>query len=235
MALRLRRGRPSRVRLATGQYASCHRVVLRRRATAASSRVESTRAPCAMIPTPPLNGAGSGDRVVGASTAGLALGPGTGWAVPPGAVPAAVGGRRGRRLKNLDLLCGVSGLLECQHRGLMDLGQVLEHGDVCVEARAVKTDELNGARPVPVRGARVLAQCSPFAPWATCGWSQHGHRVADVTGVLAPAASRSLPLVERDSLAVVRARPEGVAVRLSGARGYFLSAVVVPVGGAWVR
>ena len=56
-----------------------------------------------------------------------------------------------------------------------------------------------------------------------------------MSAALAPAARRSLPLVERDSLAVLRARPEGVAGRLSGARGYLLSAVVVPVVGAWVR
>ena len=78
-----------------------------------------------------------GDRVVGTAPTGFPPSPRPGGTGSPGAVPAAIIGRGSRRAQNIDLLRRVTRFLQRQHRGGVDLRQVLEDGNVGVETRAV--------------------------------------------------------------------------------------------------
>ena len=98
----------------------------------------------------PLDGRGGGDRVVGTATSGFALSTGPRWANPPvgGPVSVDVGGRGDAQ--GINLLRRVAGFLQRHHRCPVCESEVGESGKICIETRAVETDDLSRAWSVSV-------------------------------------------------------------------------------------
>ena len=84
-----------------------------------------------------LDGGSRKDCVVRTAPPGFPPRPRSRGAGTPGAFPATIVERGGRRAKYIDLGRRVARLLESQHGGGVDLRQVLEDGDVGVKARTV--------------------------------------------------------------------------------------------------